>query len=218
MKEKFTLTNFSIDSEFISILVHDMRSPYNGLLGFSDLLVNHFSQLNDENKNQYLKTIYSLCNKSFFQTQTMLYWLLIQSGNFELNISPVALHSAAEQCLLAFKNDFEQKNIPVENRLSEQITFPLDSFAFINAISNCIHVMTQHHDISENNALHVNYFSKTNIFSIQLSGIESGITNELENVSDKLLFRLQLAEQILTKHNLQVAISPKLNQVDILFK
>ncbi len=67
--------------KFFSIIAHDLRSPFNSILGFLDLLQNQFDVMNDSEKKSYLKLINIDAQKTLKLLDNLLVWAKIQTGN-----------------------------------------------------------------------------------------------------------------------------------------
>ena len=65
---------------FISILAHDLRSPFTAILGFSDMLKNDRS-LSEEDREMAIDSIYKVGNSTFLLLERLLEWSRIQSGS-----------------------------------------------------------------------------------------------------------------------------------------
>lgn len=76
---------------FISILAHDLRSPFNSILGFSELLKED-KELTEKDRAQAINSLYSSSRSTFQLLERLLEWSRLQSGmmspdkrSFDLN-------------------------------------------------------------------------------------------------------------------------------------
>ena len=67
-------------TRFISILGHDLRSPFNALLGFTDLLKND-TDSTEEERQTYIDNLYSVSRSAFRLLESILEWSRLQSGS-----------------------------------------------------------------------------------------------------------------------------------------
>lgn len=74
---------------FISILAHDLRSPFSSLLGFSEFLQIELQDHPIEKTKQMADTIYHMARKTYELLEDTLLWANFQSKN--LTYSPVSL-------------------------------------------------------------------------------------------------------------------------------
>ncbi len=67
---------------FISILGHDLRSPFNAILGFTDLLKNDPDLTHDE-RELAIDKLYSSSRTTFKLLESILEWSLLESGSIK---------------------------------------------------------------------------------------------------------------------------------------
>jgi K+-sensing histidine kinase KdpD len=114
MLQKDSKSNANIDYNLLSHIAHEVRSPFNGLIGFSDLLASHGTELSNDKKNEYTQLINQLTNKSFFQLQTFIAWVKLISDNLQLNFTHSHIHDTIKQAIVYNANDLESKHIEIE--------------------------------------------------------------------------------------------------------
>ncbi len=128
--------------KFFSIIAHDLRSPFNAILGFLDLLENDFDQLNDEEKLNIIKQLHLGSQNSYDLLINLLDWSRSQRGLIQNNPQPFDLHQLAMRVYgvlntRAMKKEHTFKNaiapglmVYADPNLTEQI--------LINLINNSI--------------------------------------------------------------------------------
>ena len=67
---------------FISVLAHDLRSPFNTLLGFTDLVNDKFEQLSENEQKTYSKYIHDSAHSIFRLLDDLLTWARLDAGKF----------------------------------------------------------------------------------------------------------------------------------------
>jgi response regulator RpfG family c-di-GMP phosphodiesterase len=70
---------------FISIISHDLKNSFNGILGFSGVLLKDFNEFNDEQKISILTNINQLSDQTYKLLENMLQWALMQRGGIKFN-------------------------------------------------------------------------------------------------------------------------------------
>lgn len=65
---------------FISVLAHDLRSPFNAILGFTDILRNE-PDLSDDDRNLATEKLYSVSSSTYRLLERLLEWSQLQSGS-----------------------------------------------------------------------------------------------------------------------------------------
>lgn len=86
--EELRESNASKDKMF-SIIAHDLRTPFNGLLAFSDVLSTDYDSLSKEEVLEYIGDINDLSRNTFNLLEKLLQWSRLQTGRMEF--MPVSL-------------------------------------------------------------------------------------------------------------------------------
>lgn len=78
--------------KFLSIVAHDLKNPFNAVLGFTDLLTDRFSELDDSLRKEYIEIIHKSAHHGSLLLDTLLTWSRSQMGAMEytpldLNVS-----------------------------------------------------------------------------------------------------------------------------------
>lgn len=136
----------SIDYELLSHIAHEARGPYNGLIGFSDLLDTNFDALPVERQKEYAHLVKLLASKSFFQLQTVIAWLKLVSSNFKVNHSPFYLSEAVKYALQYNANDIRGKSIEVITTPGETGKINADQNYITIALANIVSFILIHLD------------------------------------------------------------------------
>ena len=80
---------------FFSIIAHDLRSPFNGLIGFSEFLANGIDDLKEEDIKKFAKEINRAANNLFKLLNNLLDWSRIQVGTMQFLPHKINLKIAA---------------------------------------------------------------------------------------------------------------------------
>jgi len=85
-----------------SIIAHDLRSPFNGLMGLSDILIKQYDDFDDEKKRNLLEAINTSSSTLNSLLENLLDWSKMQSGNMNINFENLnlKLHVAEVNYLL----------------------------------------------------------------------------------------------------------------------
>jgi K+-sensing histidine kinase KdpD len=87
MKKKTSPAEARIDYNLLAYINHDVRSPFNGLIGFSDILAQNINRLPKEKAEEYAIIISDLANKSHLNIQLVLCWIKLISENYKPNVT-----------------------------------------------------------------------------------------------------------------------------------
>lgn len=78
-------------NRFISVLAHDLKSPFNSLLGFSELLTEKFNEFEKHEIENYVQLIHSSANVAYNLLEELLLWARVQTDHFPYNPTKINL-------------------------------------------------------------------------------------------------------------------------------
>ncbi len=71
--------------KFFSILAHDLKNPFNVLLGFTELLNKNAQKYSNEQIQQFAKAMLQTTKQTYSLLENLLEWSRLQMGNFKVN-------------------------------------------------------------------------------------------------------------------------------------
>ncbi len=71
--------------KFFSIIAHDLKSPFNAIIGFSDILVKQVNNKNYSAVKQYAEIISQSSNKAMDLLMNLMEWSQSQTGHMKFN-------------------------------------------------------------------------------------------------------------------------------------
>ena len=127
--------------KFISIVSHDLRTPFSSILGFTDLLLND-EDLTEEEKNQYVKYIRDSSKSMLSLVNSLLDWTRLQTGRIKFELERIEASSIIEKSINALSGSAFQKNIELASFVRSDVFIFVDKEligqVFNNLISNAI--------------------------------------------------------------------------------
>jgi signal transduction histidine kinase len=139
--EKLQKLNSEKD-KFFSIIAHDLKSPFNSILGFSDILVERIREKNYSGIDKYAKIIQLSSNKAMDLLTNLMEWSQSQTGRMEFNPEYFELVELIKDTELLLTGVLEQKSISIlESFPSIALVFAdkkMISTVLRNLISNAI--------------------------------------------------------------------------------
>jgi len=128
--------------KFFSIIAHDLKNPFQSLLGFSETLYNDRESLTEDQINEYTRLLYESSQNLYNLLGNLLQWAKSQLGSINLSPIKMNLHDSIDDVLSLFKISAEKKNIQIENEVEEKYNVLADkhvvSTVLRNLISNAI--------------------------------------------------------------------------------
>lgn len=136
-KQKLTELNDTKD-KFFSIIAHDLRSPFNVILGFSDLLSSNFDELDDISKKSYIENIKEGAENTYKLLLNLLDWSRSQANSMEFMPENFNLYYTAEAATSMAKQQSLLKGITLTNTIPEETTAWADQNMIKTVIRNLV--------------------------------------------------------------------------------
>ncbi|MCL3782140.1 HAMP domain-containing protein [Prolixibacteraceae bacterium JC049] len=128
--------------KFFSIIAHDLRSPFNSMLGLSEILNTSYEDFTEEEQKQQLKVIHTGIKNSLKLLNNLLIWSRSQTGTIEFKPENVNLSEAVDGVINLLKLPTEEKSIDIKNQVSLELIIHADknmlSTILRNLLSNAI--------------------------------------------------------------------------------
>lgn len=118
--------------KFFSIISHDLRSPFNGMLGLLNLLVNEYETLSDERRINIIQSSYSSSIKAFNLLTDLLEWARLQNNKYKIKKEPINLHEIIKNNIELFSEEAYKKHISIKNNINQNIEISVD----VNSINS----------------------------------------------------------------------------------
>jgi PAS domain S-box-containing protein len=127
--------------KFISIISHDLRTPFGSILGFTDLLLND-DELTAEERSQYLSFIREASGSMLSLVNSLLDWTRLQTGRIRFEPERIKAAGIISKSFSALSGTAFQKKINLKSVVNNDVTIYGDknliSQVFSNLISNAI--------------------------------------------------------------------------------
>jgi signal transduction histidine kinase len=125
--------------KFFSIIAHDLRNPFNVLIGYAELLISEPGIKEDAEKyDKIIKSIYNTSEFSYELLENLLTWARSQSGSLTVNPQNLILSEIINSKAEYFDEMAEPKNMEIKYAIEEGITTYADKDMLITIIRNLI--------------------------------------------------------------------------------
>jgi two-component system, sensor histidine kinase and response regulator len=106
------LTKANQDKDkFLSIISHDLRSPFHGLLGIAQIVKENFDALPKEDIKEYFDLLNEGLNNQFRFLENILQWGRLQRGHFDFSPEVLNINELLTDSVTYLKINAEIKNI-----------------------------------------------------------------------------------------------------------
>ena len=107
--------------KFFSIISHDLKGPYQGLLSIIDLLIKEYDNLDDEEKKDIFMKIQTSSQRTYNLLDDLLQWAGIQTGKVKFHPENINLLKVSSGIIDLFDESANLKGINIKNLINENI-------------------------------------------------------------------------------------------------
>lgn len=139
-KQELEIINENKD-RFFSIIAHDLRSPFNTLLGVSEIISGNMDDMSMREIKEISSVIYSSTQNLFKLIENLLSWSRLQMGAFIVEPIQLEINNVAKSVLEILEITAKDKEITIINNLDELKVFADEECVktvLRNLISNAI--------------------------------------------------------------------------------
>ena len=102
---------------FFSIVAHDLREPFNVLLGYAELLSDRAAGLEPEAVAAIARMVHDSGTRAFKLLENLLLWARLQMGRVDFQAAPVAVEEPIAGAVALLRERAEQKGIRLATEL-----------------------------------------------------------------------------------------------------
>ncbi len=129
--------NTSKDKLF-SLISHDLRAPFNSLLGFSEILTTEFDTLTKEEIKEYQNAIFDSSKNLYSMTTNLLQYSRFQIGKIQFQPEILNLLDLIERNLNLLKGNYLKKQIDVKIDIEKNLFICADVDMMNSVIQNLL--------------------------------------------------------------------------------
>lgn len=131
------MTNKTKD-KFFSVLAHDLKNPFQSIIGFSELLKTQSETDDYTNIKHYSNIIYETGKKTFSLLENLLNWARFQRGMIKYNPEMYPLYDVVDECVKLITENAQSKNIKVKNEIDRNLKVYIDTFLVSTILRNLL--------------------------------------------------------------------------------
>lgn len=136
------ISSVQTKDKLFSVISHDLKSPFNSILGYSEILIDIASGEENNKVAQYAEIINSSSKENLKLLNNLLDWSRSQTGKFKFQPEEIELDDLFKLVYDFFKIDLSKNNIQLKYSSSIQSAIVADGnilrTVLINIISNAI--------------------------------------------------------------------------------
>ena len=211
---------------FFSIIAHDLRSPFHGLLGLTNILNYDINNLTPQEIKNYLKEVHISTSNLYSLIENLLDWGRIQTGKLPFDPKAVNACLVVDEVIEILGNTTKLKSITIKNDLTKRTIVYADEdllrSLFQNLLSNAI-------KFTESGGTVRIYSEKTDEDKLLFNIADNGVGISEEKIST--LFKIDqnisslgtnkevgtglgllLCKEIVEKHNCKIDVKSKVGE------
>ncbi len=170
--------------KFFSIIAHDLRGPFNAIIGFSDLLYSDYESLEETEKKTMIKNIHDASVGTFKLLENLLEWSRIRTGRTVPSPENIDISTIANSTLGFLKPLAEKKSI----KLFSGIHYGTLAYCDENMITTVVRNLIANAIKFTNSGGNIRIWATQNEDWIEVTVADSGVGISPENLEK--LFRL----------------------------
>lgn len=124
--------------KFFSIITHDLKSPFNGILGFSEILTEQLSKKDYDGIEEYGSIIHQSSQKAMNLLTNLIEWSRAQSGRMDFNPEYVEISSLLNEIYEISNVSALEKSIRLTKEVPRHVSVLLDKEMISSVIRNLI--------------------------------------------------------------------------------
>lgn len=124
--------------KFLSIIAHDIKTPFNAILGFSDLLREEYDKYSEEERKDFIRNINEAAEVTLKLLDNLLQWSRSQAGKMEVRPQNIDIYIIVKDTLDFLRATAEKKLIQFNTQIFENCKAFADKNTITTVIRNLI--------------------------------------------------------------------------------
>jgi two-component system sensor histidine kinase/response regulator len=124
--------------KFFSIIAHDLKNPFNTLMGFTELLLDNLGDYDTDKLHEFITILHETSKQSYALLENLLEWSRSQTGRLQMKTEPVDLFEIAEENTDLLSNMASKKKIIIHNDVQPKTIVLADGNMVRTVIRNLV--------------------------------------------------------------------------------
>jgi len=124
--------------KFFSIISHDLRSPFNSLLGLTEFISHSFDEMKPAEIKDSILNIYNSSKQVYNLILNLLEWSMLQSGRLKVDKSVINLAELGIEIMNLYKESANNKKLELVNNMNENIIVYADKYMIDTIVRNFV--------------------------------------------------------------------------------
>jgi PAS domain S-box-containing protein len=124
--------------KFFSIIAHDLKSPFAGIMGYTALLLDEFDSLSKEEMRDFVSSLDKLSRNTFKLIENLLEWARLQTGKMKYNPTKIQLYESTLYAVSLVSANAERKEIRIINEIKDDPFVKADERMLNSVLENLL--------------------------------------------------------------------------------
>lgn len=167
--------------KYFSIIAHDLRSPFTGLIGLTEVLSTNIDNLSQEEVKEITTELHKSAKNIYNLLNSLLEWSRIQRGKIKYQKVEIPFLFLVEKVLDIFTNNIEMKKIKIIKSIDPDLVIFSDSYVIELVLRNLISNAVKFVDLG--GIIEISSEVKDSFVYVSVKDNGMGIPdNEIENI------------------------------------
>lgn len=124
--------------KFIRILAHDLKNPFNSIIGFSEYIIQNLGSIEKDEIEEFTKMINDSSEKAYTLLEEILLWLKVQSGQLSVQKTKIELRNIVLNIIENLSPLAQNKSIKLSCNIPQDVYIEADINMFKTILRNLI--------------------------------------------------------------------------------
>ena len=185
----------STKDKFLTIMAHDLKGPFNSILGLTELLLAEYDSISEDERLSYINLLYKSSNSTYKLLENLLEWARLQRGHIEIQPEELNLVDLINESIEPSLTNAAQKEITVIKNIENHISVKADDNSIKTIIRNLFNNAIKY---TPNGGL-VEFNAFRNGDNVEVSITDTGIGMSPKTISK--LFKIEESQSRLGTNN-----------------
>ena len=161
----------STNGKFLSIVAHDLRSPFSSIIGILELLKLSLKEFNKEEIEEYINIVYNSANNTLSLLDNLLKWAVSQNKEKNFNPVKINLYELLREEVESIRTSARQKQIAISHSIEPGMNVTADIQMVKTILRNLINNAIKYTNINGKIKINACEFNKF----VEVTVIDNGI-------------------------------------------
>ena len=136
-EKELRVSNSSKD-KFFSIIAHDLKNPFNSMLGFSSMLYEDYDDYDQIKQKEFISHIYFSIQNTYKLLEDLLLWARSQKGTIDFKPTKGKLNLFIEETYNLLNQLAQDREISLKNQIPEDLFVEADNNMLNTIVRNLV--------------------------------------------------------------------------------